>query len=567
MPFEGGGSIGSGSTPDQSGWEGDGYGGGGFGDGGYGGYGGDNYGGYGGAGFGDGGYGGYGSDNYGGGYGGGLGAGGFGGYGGGGVSGGGYGDAGGIGGYGGGGYGDGGFGGGDYGGGFSGNGMGSGGMFGGGGGYGDGSMGGFQGNGMGSGQFGDSGGFGGAPDPVGFAMDHITSGGNWGQGTGDPISGASQDMSQGVGFGPQSYPDTMNPADERSSLMGYRDMAAGADAIQGFPGGSPVESLQGFTPGTMASLIGKIEDPSWDPNAKNPNSSARGLTQMTTGAMRDVGMTNPYDPAQAIFGGANYLGKQVAAQGGDLRAGLGSYFAGAGNFADKGFGYKGPGGQPTAGQYADRVLSGIGQSSPVSAPGQFSGPGASGPMAAPSSWPGRASPISSPMEMNANPTVGQGDGEWSGAPGALQGAPPASGAYGPGWEAPGTPPEAAPSTGGGLWGAGKSLWDAGKSAAKKAYDTAAPQVQTAMEHPYLTQLAATLVGDGTSKGVPVQEPGGKNPYYYAPWGNNPYRRRNLMADTLKSQEPDWFLKLTRRNGRIITLPMPASTNGVPNEVI
>jgi hypothetical protein len=375
------------------------------------------------------------------------------------------------------------------GGGFNGNGVGSGGQFGssggfsGGGGYnGSNNGGGFQGNGMGSeGQLGDSGGFVGPRgdfggnsdwnavqsaingaglggfagngmgssgqfgDPRDFAMDHILSTGvqpqsNWGNWSSNPVTGAFQDTAAGLGT-PQNYPGMASPAPE-SPL----DMTYGADAIEGFP------------QGTMASLIGRIEDPSWDPHAKNPHSSAAGLTQMLSGTQKQVGVSDPYDPAQSIFGGANYLGQQVAAQGGDLASGLGSYFAGPGNFASQGFNYKGPGGQPTAGQYADRVMGGIpgyGQSAPVSS-GQFAGPGASSSsMTAPGNWPGRASEIPSPMNQfpsnaHLNPQQGQGDGEWNGA-GGFMGSPPSGGMGGPGWgSAPDVTPQQAPSSGGGF---------------------------------------------------------------------------------------------------------------------
>jgi hypothetical protein len=496
--------------------------------GGYGGYGGYGGGGYGDGGFGAGGFGGYGDGGFsGGGYGGGVVSGGYGGggYGDGGYSGGGY-----SGGYSGGGYGDGGY---DGGGGYSGGSTLGDGGFGGYGGYAGGQDGGFGGPGgyasggpgMGLGGLGSLGGamgglagpgpvggFQGNSDPYGGGGYDGGYGGDFGSGYGGSVSGAFNDMNNGIGVGQSNFADTMTPGAESP-----REMTYGADAIEGFP------------QGTMASLIGNIEDPSWDPNARpigrdgRPMSSAVGLTQMTTGAQRAAGVTDPTDPAQSIFGGANYLGQQQLAQGGDLRAGLGSYYAGAGNFDRQGFNYKGPGNQPTAGQYADRVMNGIpgaGQSASVGAPGnQFAGPGV--PSGAPSNWPGQAQDIPSPLNsgaiLNAKPEEGEGDGEYNGFQGIQ-----------PGISAPAsiTPQEApsttAPDTG---WGSLVPGWaSAGYNAAKKQVENVAPMIQQGYQHPELTQMMAGLLSGGP---MPTPSNGGKGDMFSIL--QNQKRPQNLFA--------------------------------------
>ena len=57
---------------------------------------------------------------------------------------------------------------------------------------------------------------------------------------------------------------------------------------------------------------------------------AKGLMQLTDGTARTLGVTNPFNPVQNIFGGARYLGSLLKMFGGDLRLALASYNAGSG---------------------------------------------------------------------------------------------------------------------------------------------------------------------------------------------------------------------------------------------
>jgi Rod binding domain-containing protein len=57
---------------------------------------------------------------------------------------------------------------------------------------------------------------------------------------------------------------------------------------------------------------------------------AKGLMQLTDGTARTLGVTNPFNPVQNIFGGARYLGSLLKMFGGDLKLALASYNAGSG---------------------------------------------------------------------------------------------------------------------------------------------------------------------------------------------------------------------------------------------
>lgn len=93
--------------------------------------------------------------------------------------------------------------------------------------------------------------------------------------------------------------------------------------------------------------IAKVES-GFDPMAKNKNSTASGLFQLTKAARQDVGVTDPFNVQQNIEGGTDYFMMLYNRFNGDIRKALAAYNQGAGNVNSK------------AGRdYARKVLSNI----------------------------------------------------------------------------------------------------------------------------------------------------------------------------------------------------------------
>jgi hypothetical protein len=93
--------------------------------------------------------------------------------------------------------------------------------------------------------------------------------------------------------------------------------------------------------------IAKVES-GFDPMAKNKNSTASGLFQLTKAARQDVGVTDPFNVQQNIEGGTDYFMMLYNRFNGDIRKALAAYNQGAGNVNSK-----------AGREYANKVLRNI----------------------------------------------------------------------------------------------------------------------------------------------------------------------------------------------------------------
>jgi hypothetical protein len=115
----------------------------------------------------------------------------------------------------------------------------------------------------------------------------------------------------------------------------------------------------GVDPALYATLIGK--ESSWNPRAQSPV-GAKGLPQLMDGTARGLGVTDPFDPAQALPAGARYLKQQLDRFGGDVVKALAAYNAGPGAVEK----YGGIPPYPETERYVDGILSQVAASQAVS---------------------------------------------------------------------------------------------------------------------------------------------------------------------------------------------------------
>ena len=112
-----------------------------------------------------------------------------------------------------------------------------------------------------------------------------------------------------------------------------RPTVAGPSSDGSTPFGAEIDAAatrHGIDPALLRGLV--RQESGFDPRARSA-AGAMGLTQLMPATAASLGVTDPYDPAQSLDGGAAYLRSMLDRFGGDPAKALAAYNAGPGAVA------------------------------------------------------------------------------------------------------------------------------------------------------------------------------------------------------------------------------------------